>query len=345
MRVCILGNGYMGSAFAFPLSDNGIEVNLWGTWLDREIVDSCKRGFHPKLKKPLPDRVSLYYSEELEEAVDGADFIAVAVTSEGFFPVFKRLVSVLEKPTPVICLTKGFVEYEGHVILPSKCAQNMLMKKFGGSNFMWCSVGGPVKAVELSRFIPTATVFGISDNSLIRVKDFFSTPYYRIVVTEDINGVELCSAFKNVYSMAVGVCDGMYDVKYPDNYHNFRAMIFTQGVLELLRIVKALGCSPETAYGLGGVGDFHVTSSSGRNRLLGYKIGMGVEPEKAYREMLEEDLFPEGYNTLRLGLEFLKESGVFSEADFPLLVMLNRIIFGQINLKDAIEDFIINYTG
>lgn len=344
MKVCILGNGYMGSAFAFPLADNKIEINLWGTWLDKKIVDCCMNGYHPKLKKSLPENVSLYYSDELEKAVYGSDFIAIAVTSEGFVPVFERLLDVLKEPGPLICLTKGFVRYGDDVILPSKCAWQMLREKFKNFDFRWCSVGGPVKAVELSRFIPTCTVFGINNNSLKGLSGSFSTSYYRIITTEDVNGVELCSAFKNVYSIAVGVCDGMYEDRYPDGYHNFRAAVFTQGAAELSRIVEKLGFNPEIAHGLAGIGDLHVTSSSGRNRLLGYRIGRGMKPERAYEEMLTEELFPEGYNTLKLGLEFLKNSGTFSEDVFPLLVMLNRIIYEQINLKDAVEEFIINCT-
>jgi len=91
-KIAVLGAGYMGSAITFPLSDNGFDINLWGTWLDDEIIKSCINGYHPKLKKKMPDRVSFFYSDDLKEAIKDVDIIFVGVTSNGFLDVFKKLI-------------------------------------------------------------------------------------------------------------------------------------------------------------------------------------------------------------------------------------------------------------
>ncbi len=89
-KAAVLGAGYMGSAITFPLSDNQVEVNLWGTWLDDEIIKSCINGYHPKLKKKMPDNVKFFYSHDLKKAVNDVDMIFVGVTSNGFLDVFKK---------------------------------------------------------------------------------------------------------------------------------------------------------------------------------------------------------------------------------------------------------------
>ena len=87
-KAAVLGAGYMGSAITFPLADNGIKINLWGTWLDDAIIDSCRKGYHPKLKKKMPDNVTFLYSNDLVEAVKNVDMVFVTVTSNGFLCSF-----------------------------------------------------------------------------------------------------------------------------------------------------------------------------------------------------------------------------------------------------------------
>ncbi len=95
MKVTVLGAGYMGSATTFPMSKNGVLVNLWGTWLDDEILERCSRESHPRLKKILPGPVSLFFSNRLKEAVHDVDMIIIGVASDGFIPVFSRLLDTI----------------------------------------------------------------------------------------------------------------------------------------------------------------------------------------------------------------------------------------------------------
>ena len=154
----------MGSAITFPLTDSGFSVRLWGTWLDDDIIDSCRRGAHPKLGLPLNSRVSTFRSEELEEAVSGVRCVFIAVSSEGFIPVFKRLIEVRRNSCHIFCLTKGFVQDSEKVMRISEWAAKAAPCYFKDKRSGWVSIGGPVKAVELSRKIPSASMYGIGSD-------------------------------------------------------------------------------------------------------------------------------------------------------------------------------------
>jgi len=342
-QAAILGAGYMGSALSFPLADNGVQVRLWGTWLDDDVIDASKSGVHPKLQHPLPEAVRLFHSEELEEAVKGADFCVVAVTSEGFVPVLQRLLEVLPNPCPLFTVTKGFVRQEGIVVRVSEAAHMLFEKRFSGSHLHWGSIGGPVKAVELSQRVPSATVFAHNFPAIRRLIRLFPTGYYRVETTRDIAGVEICSAFKNIYSIALGIHDGLYS-DIPDRlFHNFKSLLFNQSVREMAVVVGAAGGKTQTVFDLAGVGDLHVTSSSGRNRRFGEYIGRGLGAREAREHMNREGEVAEGYHTLELGLSYLRRCGKDIRAELPLFHMLHRIIIEESELREEIERFLTVY--
>jgi glycerol-3-phosphate dehydrogenase (NAD(P)+) len=326
----------MGSAITYPLSENGVRVRLWGTWLDDELVEAARKGNHPKLGTPLPRGVSLFFAPQLAEALDGADFILVAVTSEGFLQVYERAAGLLEHALPVFGLTKGFVEREGRVLSVSEGALELFRERFDDEEFLWVSVGGPVKAVELSRRIPTATVFGYDDVRLRQLFDSFPTSYYRVFSVRDIRGVELCSALKNVYAIGMGICDGLYEAEGTAYYHNFKAFLFNQAIGEMARLVEEFGGVRDTAFDLAGVGDLFVTSASGRNGIFGRRIGSGGSPEKEYRSMFEAGEVAEGYHTLDLFRKFMGQRTEVGDEGFPLLNAVHRVVFGESSPREEL---------
>jgi glycerol-3-phosphate dehydrogenase (NAD(P)+) len=203
-----------------------------------------------------------------------------------------------------------------------------------------------VKALELANKIPTATMFGVNNELINRIALCFATDYYRIFFTDDVIGVEVCSALKNVYAIAISISDGMYEGS-GIYYHNFRALLFSQALMEMALVVGASGGRVETAVGLPGSGDLHLTSSSGRNGIYGMRIGRGEEPEHAYREMLLEGNIAEGYNTLKLGKAFIEQleeqKGYGLMEKLPLFQMLYRIVFQGCDFRDEMERFIKCY--
>jgi len=338
--VCVLGAGYMGSAISFPLSDNVNDVHLWGTWLDEWILDGCGQGLHPKLKNAIPDNVSLFYAGELKEAIEDAECLIIAVSSEGFIPVFEKLLGEMEEGCPLFCLTKGFVSVFEEVHRISQVAHRMFLQRFPGEDFQWVSVGGPSKAVELSKRVPTSAVFGMNSSVMAHFSQMFSTEYYFVNRCDDVCGVELCSAFKNVYAIGLGIYDGLYGEKRENYAHNLKSILFNQSVREMALIVEHAGGKRETAFDLSGVGDLFVTASSGRNRRYGEYLGKHFPPNDAYRLMKEEGEIAEGYHAVRYGMDFIRslESAPFGK--LPLFEMLFRIIVQNRDVEDELHRFL-----
>jgi len=337
LEAAILGAGYMGSAMTFPLSKNNVQVNLWGTWLDNEIIKSCRNDYHPKLKRPLPENIRLWNSLDLKKAIENIDLAIIAVTSEGFLPVYSKLIDTLDYPLPFFALTKGLLEYNGKIERISMVAEKIFKAKFPNDDFIWASIGGPVKALELSDMIPTEAVYGTNSDYIKSLKPYFSTDYYRIFYTDDVTGVEASSAFKNVYSIAMGICDGLYDSGKMKLNHNLRAFIFNQSVQEMAHIVEYSGGKRETVLDLAGIGDLHVTSSSGRNRSYGALIGRGFEPDKAYIKMFNKGEIAEGYKALEKGMIYLKQLKI--DNDFALFNRIYSMVYRKSDPMEELNTF------
>ncbi|MBN2324360.1 MAG: hypothetical protein JXQ30_11545 [Spirochaetes bacterium] len=350
-KAAVLGAGYMGSAVTFPLYDSGHEVRLWGTWLDDDIIDAVKAGIHPKLGRPLRDGVTPLHSDRLKEAVSGAQYIFIAVSSEGFIPVFELLIEHLfervDGPRTVFCLTKGFVEMKGRVMRTSEWAKKRLEERFadrpvGEPVLDWVSVGGPVKAVELSRGIPSASLYGVEREAVMDTALRFRTPYYRVVPFQGVESVEICAAFKNVYAMGIGICDGIFKKRREDEYHNASALLFTQGINEISVIVRKAGGDTSCVFGLGGTGDLYVTGRSGRNREFGELVGAGGEPGECFVRMLRAGRLAEGYDALEKGVLWWQSIGG-EKAALPLLYTLHEVIILGKNPQEAIYSFMEEY--
>ncbi|HHT79469.1 MAG TPA: hypothetical protein GXZ93_06745 [Actinobacteria bacterium] len=348
-NITVLGAGYMGSAITFPLSDNGNKVNLWGTWLDDEIIESSLKGFHPRLKKPLPENVNLYYWQDIKPAVEESDVIFIGVASEGFVNVFKLLLDNLnpEKDYYFFKLTKGLVEYNNKVSRATEAARDMFGTKFPGRDFNWTSIGGPVRALDLSERTPTASMYGISNEKIKKLIPDFSTEYYRIFPNNDVKGTEICSMLKNIYAVSAGVCDGIYKKEKEGKYFNLLSFLFNQAIREMSKVINIAGCSQETIHDLAGVGDLHVTSVAGRNRKFGELIGKGIPGEEAFRQMAKDGEYAEGYFALKLVIPWLAQSATkemiddFIEKELPLLHTLRSIMIEGAKPDEQLKKMIL----
>jgi len=343
MTVTILGAGFMGAAATYPLSARGHRVRLWGTWLDDALISAVRdRMPHPRLGTELPQEVAFFDSGELEAALHGANACFLAVTSEGFLPILNTLLEHLPAPLPLFSLTKGLVSVNGATRRLSDMGREMFRSRFPGVTPVWSAVGGPVKAAELAREVPTASVYGCAETEVAgtgatgMIKSF-ETEYYRLSVTDDVAGVELCAAYKNAYAVAMGVADGLYEQSRGNMYHNLKSLLFTQAVREIAAIVTAAGGRQETVFDLAGMGDLYVTAASGRNRELGYRIGQGDSAAVAYHEMLGAGRVAEGYHAVPLGAQFARETGLDLEQEAPLLRELEQLMAGSVDAETAIS--------
>ena len=178
--------------------------------------------------------------------------------------------------------------------------------------------------------MPTAAIYAADDlQDAERCAAWLERPYYTLTRTDDLAGVEACSAFKNAYATASGLCDGLELRGHPEMF-NTKAMMFSQAIAEITRMVTAMGGRPETASGLAAVGDLHVTAAAGRNRTYGEHVGKGEPPDQVAERMREAGELTEGYPALQTGWDLLLqkvEEGVLDRTDFPLLEALHGIVY------------------
>ena len=347
-KITVLGAGYMGSAITFPLSDQGFSVSLWGTWLDDDIIKKCKNGPHPKLGKELPENVTLYSHPYLKEAVNDSDIIILGITSEGFLPVFTKLLDVLEdREYLFFSLTKGLLDDAGNIVRISKTAKLLYGQKFDKNRFYWSSIGGPVKAKELSERIPTVSVYSAESERIADTARSFITGYYNIVLTDDVAGLEVSSALKNIYAVALGMLDGIYMPAFDNMYHNFSSWMFSQSIKEMSYIAQVFGGRESTVKDFAGTGDLYVTAKSGRNRKLGELIGKGMAAEKANALMLQEGETAEGYHALFSIKKWLDASDGYEELshELPLMRAIINIFCHRSDVLASLQDVLCKIKG
>jgi glycerol-3-phosphate dehydrogenase (NAD(P)+) len=327
--VTILGAGAMGSALATPAVAAGNRVRLWGTWLDGDILAALRAGRpHPRTGVPVDPRVELRDAGGLGGALDGADLVAVAISSDGVLEVVRRAADGLPPGTPLLLCTKGFGRRaDGRVGLLPDLVAAALGDRLAGSCPV-VAVGGPCKANEVAAGRPTAAVFAGRDGGAVSLgARALATPAYRIERGDDLDGVEAAAATKNIYAIAVGICHGLTEAG-GEPWHDLAAATFTQAVAEMRRLAVALGGRGETVLGLAGMGDLEVTSLSGRNRALGARVGRGDPPAEALAAMTAAGQTVEGVPAARLARDLVAQLGR-AGAELPLLAAVNRVLDGE----------------
>jgi len=330
MEICVLGAGYMGSALAVIAAARGHRVRLWGTWLDDALVAACSRGeAHPRLRMPLPSGIEVLPGAELDRALRDVEAVVCAVNSDGVLPVLDRALAHLPAEGPWLSVTKGFIPDDSGAMQRISTVVTARLRAAGRSR-PFVHIGGPCKAMEVARGVATSVVWASEDAALLaRWADALESPSYTISRSDDLAGAETCSAFKNAYATASGLCDGLQKHGHPE-MHNTKALLFTQAVQEIVRMVAAMGGRRETALGLCGMGDLHVTAAAGRNRAYGERVGQGEAPDKVAAEMAATGELTEGYPALRTGWQLLQQRIASHELrllDFPLLQALHRIVY------------------
>lgn len=323
-RVTILGAGDMGTALVTPLCHGQNEIRLWGTSRDDAVVSALRSGLpHPRLGVPVPNQVRVYAAAEAGDALTGAEIIVIAITSDAVRSVLAEIKGYLGSPEAIVTVAKGFDRTpRGNVqLLPVTIAE------FSSSPVV--AVGGPSKANEVAHGLPASVVFG-SDHDRVAAEcvNVFSTQVYRVSTTNDIVGLEIAAAMKNAYAIALGIPDGL-EIKTGKPHHNLRAALFPQAVREMSALAEAFGGHADTIQGLSGVGDLQVTITSGRNRLLGERIGFGEAAALAAAKFAAEGTTIEGYLAAEFGYQLYQDAqraGLLDGTGLPLLDALWEIL-------------------
>jgi glycerol-3-phosphate dehydrogenase (NAD(P)+) len=281
MRIIVLGAGVMGTAFTLPLADRGHEVRLVGTHLDDAYVAGMLGNrIHPRLQALIPEVVRVYAYADISSAfAEPADLVIGGISTPGVAWAVEQLTRYMKGTPPLALLTKGIGSAEDRVQpMPDYVAE--LFVKQGGAHGPIGAVGGPCIAGELAVRHQTSAIIGFPDAAFAkRLAGEISAPYYHLRHTDDVTGLEICAALKNFYAIGVSTAAGYAETIKAQNsahQHNMAASLFNQAVSELRQIVSVSGGRPETAIGLAGLGDLHVTCQAGRNSKLGKLLGQGM---------------------------------------------------------------------
>jgi glycerol-3-phosphate dehydrogenase (NAD(P)+) len=337
-HIVIIGAGYMGSAMAWPLRDNGHLVKLVGTHLDEEIIAECqKTGIHPKLKRKLPDGILAYPFSRIDEAMKEADIILSGVNSSGVHWIANVLKNRIRPGQTVLGVTKGLeITAEGIVKIFPQIILEAIPSEIR-SNIPVAAIGGPCIAGELAGRRQTCVVFGAYNHAVAStLADVFRTSYYHIWPTEDIYSLEVSVALKNFFALAVGTAYGFLAKNggidsAGASMHNLASALFAEGTWEIAQFLKRTGGNPEFAYTLPGAGDLYVTTMGGRSVRMGRLLGEGYSFSAALEQMEGETL--EAVEIIRAMSRWLASQdrqGNLSPTDFPLMRALVRtVVQGQ----------------
>ena len=306
--IAVLGAGNMGSAVAQVLASNGHAVRAWS--IETDVLEEMRgdaRNTKYLAGVELHPRIEAVW--ELEKAVGGAAVVVLSVPSQIVAGIARDLKPFLRRQQFVLNVAKGLES-------GTNCRLSEVIVRELGEEFRPAvgSMGGPAIAIEMARGMPTAVIVAFEEEAAARrVQALLQNDWVKVDTTTDLCGLELSSALKNVYAIALGICDGM------GLGANTKAFVGTLAIAEMGRICVALGGQAETVYGLAGLGDLLTTgySQHSRNRTLGEMLGAGGD----WQRFVEEKTV-EGVPACGAVRELVGESGLA----LPLLETIDAII-------------------
>lgn len=304
MKVAILGGGSWGSALAITLAKNNHSVNIWEFFQEQANEMQQKRVCKLLPDARLPDNI--FISHKLEEVVPETDLILLVVPSDKVEATVMKARHLFSSQPVVIC-SKGFGE--GLELLSES-----VQKQVSGN--VYC-LYGPTHAEEVCKGMFSGIVLaGKRGNERERIQEAFHSDIFNVEVSDDIIGVQLCAALKNILAVFVGVLDGK---QLGDNA---KAYVITKGLDEIKTIGLKMGAQKETFYGLAGIGDVIVTATSkhSRNRHVGEQVGKGRKLDDVLAEM---KMVAEGVTAVKRAIGFKEKLGLH----LPLTEGLHQILF------------------
>ena len=321
----------MGSAFAVPCIENKNDVTIVGTHLENELIDNINSNnkIHPALKTQLSTEIKFKKFEKLQTILEqDLDIIVCGVSSVGVKWFVDQISKNYKNTISIVLLTKGLSILDSELSTLSEKIKNLL-KKEGHSKVNISAIKGPCLAAGLANKMRTGTV--IANNNIEEsqsLKEIISTNYYSTEISEDITGVELSGAIKNIYSMLIGASEGLSNSEAPKEiqskyFLNTAASLIHRSISEMVEFVSHYGGKPETVYGLAGLGDLYVSAIGGRNSLMGKYLGDGYLYKDA-KEKFMKDITIEGAQlALEIGPKILQD---LNPQHFPLMFSMLKTI-------------------
>jgi len=321
-KTAFLGAGSFGTSLAILLANKKQNISIW----DRnEAIVNGINNLHKNIKyikeEIIPDNVNAATS--IEAVVKDADYVIFSVPSDAIREVANKAKSYINKDQIIINISKG-IEDNSFLRI-----SQVISQVYPENNIVILS--GPSHAEEVVKKIPTAVVVSsLNIKAAEQVQDLFWEDYFRVYTNEDIVGVEIGGAVKNIIALAAGVLDG---IGYGDNS---KAALMTRGLSEIIRIGQVLGAKKETFSGLTGLGDLIVTCTSmnSRNRRAGILIGQGCKKDEAVNKI---GMVVEGITACK-AFYHLKEK---YKTDMPITESLYNVLFNDKDPKEAVYQLML----
>jgi len=318
-RVAVLGAGSWGTALAVHLAREGADVRLWAR--DERLVDDLSRSrLNPRYLQGVALPAGVTAVAALDGALDAAAFVVAAVPSHGLRAVMRAAAPLLSRGAIVVSATKGLES-------GSLDRMSQVIEEETAARVPIVVLSGPSFALEVARALPTAVLAASADAaSAARVQEHFRGPALRLYASDDVAGVEIGGALKNVIAIAAGVVEGL------GLGHNAMAALITRGLAEISRLACAEGGRRETLAGLSGLGDLVLTctGSLSRSRHVGVELGRGRSLDEILSGL---HMVAEGVRTTGAALALGAKHGI----ELPIAAQMSAVLEGRRSPSEAVE--------
>lgn len=321
MVIGIVGSGSWGTALAQTFACKGHKIYLYARRSEqREELEITREN--KKYLKGVNLVENIIISKSLNETVVDKEMVLMAVPTQSFRGVYEEVSNILvnKNQNPIILNVAKGIEKKTHLLLSSVAKEVRAESRYA-------ILSGPSHAEEVGRFKPTTVAIASDDIELSKkLQNELMTSRFRVYVNDDLKGVELGGALKNIIALGAGISDG---IGFGDNA---RAALMTRGLVEITRIGTAMGAKHETFSGLAGLGDLIVTCDSkhSRNRRCGILIGEGMKVSEAIEEV---GMVVEGITTTEATYELACKLNV----EMPITEAIYKVIEGKINALEAVD--------
>lgn len=321
-KITVFGTGSFGTALANVLAENGHSVLMWGK-NENTVYEINQSHQNKRYLKDVTLIETIKATNQLEQAVNFSDIFLIALPTKAIRDVVTEINQHIKTKKTFIHVAKG-IENETFKRVSEMIEDSVSKNHKNGVGVL----SGPSHAEEVVIKQPTTVAASSKDERISKlIQDLFMNDYLRVYTNNDLIGVELGGALKNIIAVASGIVAGM---GYGDNA---KAALMTRGLAEISRLGEKLGADPMTFLGLGGIGDLIVTCTSthSRNYTLGYKLGKGKTTEEALNEM---NMVVEGIYTTNSVYHLAKAQNV----DMPITNALYKVLFEDKPVKDSVKD-------
>ncbi len=329
MRIAVLGSGSWGSALAKVVSDNGHAVTLWGRRPElAQAIQETRENATFLAGARFAD--TLRATSDLEESLHGAEMVLMAVPTHGIRETLRRCEPWIPRGVPVVSATKGIEQETLYFV------NEMLAEEVPWTKDTFVALSGPSFAREVAQGLPTVVVAAARDLALAKVvqRAFWTDNRFRVYLSDDVVGVEVGGALKNVIAIAAGASDGL------GFGHNARAALITRGLAEIARLAMKMGGDALTLAGLAGMGDLVLTCTGelSRNRHVGFELGRGRTLDEILGGMRQ---VAEGVRTSKSAFDLSRREGVF----MPIIEQVHAALYEGKNLRAAVSDLMTREAG